>query len=120
MLFRSSAYFVLVFVLGGDLIFDWFELVELFRLYLGASLCILLFGSCYIVFYFLALATLSLLCWVIHVRGSIFFLVLVSNFLLIYDYGFFIIICLYCLCLKSSFLFFFTCIFSTHAVMHFV
>ena len=34
---------------------------------------------------------------------------LVSNFLLIYDYEFFIIICLYCL--KSRFLFFFTCIF---------
>ena len=45
---------------------------------------------------------------------------LVSNFLLIYDYEFFIIICLYCLCLKSRFLFFFTCIFSTHAVMLFV
>ena len=36
---------------------------------------------------------------------------LVSNFLLIYDYEFFIIICLYCLCLKSRFLFFFTYIF---------
>ena len=58
------------------------------------------------VFYFLALATLSLLCWVIHVRGSIFFVFLVSNILLIYDYEFFIIICLYCLCLKSRFSFF--------------
>ena len=45
------AFFVLVFVLGGDFIFNWLELVELFRLYR---------------------ATLSLLCWVIHVRGSIF------------------------------------------------
>ena len=44
------AFFVLVFVLGGDFIFDWLELVELFRLYLGASLCILLFSSCHIVF----------------------------------------------------------------------
>ena len=45
---------------------------------------------------------------------------LVSNFLLIFDYESFIIICLYCLYLKSRFLFFFTCIFfSTHAVMHF-
>ena len=43
------AFFVLVFVLGEILFFDWFELVELLRLYLGA-----------------------LLCWVIHVRGSIF------------------------------------------------
>ena len=32
------------------LFFDWFELVELFRLYLGASLCILLFSSCHFVF----------------------------------------------------------------------
>ena len=30
--------------LGGEFIFfDWLELVELFRLYLGASLCILPF-----------------------------------------------------------------------------
>ena len=43
--------------------------------------------------------------------GGAYFVVLVSNFLLIYDYEFFIIICLYCLCLKSRFLFFFTCIF---------
>ena len=44
------AFFVLVFVLGGDFIFDWLELVELFRLNLGASLCILSFSSCHIVF----------------------------------------------------------------------
>ena len=35
---------------GRFFFFDWFELVELFRLYLGASLCILLFSSCHIVF----------------------------------------------------------------------
>ena len=52
--------------------------------------------------------------------GGVYFVVLVSNFLLIYDYEFFIIICLYFLCLKSRFLFFFTCIFSIHAIMHFV
>ena len=46
------AFFVLAFVLGGDFIFDWLELVELFRLYLGASLC---------TFTFLALATFVLL-----------------------------------------------------------
>ena len=57
------------------------------------------------VFYLLALATLSLLYWVIHVRGSIF-CDSCFKFLLIYDYEFFIIICLYCLCLKSRFLFF--------------
>ena len=43
-------FFVLVFVLGGDFIFYWLELVELLRLYLGASLCILSFSSCHIVF----------------------------------------------------------------------
>ena len=47
------AYFVFVFVLGGEFTFDWLELVELFRLYLGASLCTLPF---------LALATLFLPC----------------------------------------------------------
>ena len=57
------AYLYLFLFLGGEFIFDWLELVELFRLYLGASLCILPF---------IALATLFLLCWVIHVRGSIF------------------------------------------------
>ena len=38
-------FFVLVFVLGGEfsLSFVWLELVELFRLYLGASLCTLPF-----------------------------------------------------------------------------
>ena len=56
------AFFVLVFVLGGDFIFDWLELVELFRLYLGASLSILSFSSYQIIFF----------CWIIHVRGSIF------------------------------------------------
>ena len=88
--------------LGGEFIFDWLELVELFRLYLGASLCTLSF---------LALATLFLPCWVIHVRGSIFFLFLVSNCLLIYDYEFFIVICLYCVLFDIKILFFFTCIF---------
>ena len=43
--------------------------------------------------------------------GGVYFVFLVSNFLLIYDYELFIIICLYCLCLKSRFLFFFTCTF---------
>ena len=67
------AYLVLVFVLGGGFTFDWLELVELFRLYLGTSLCILPF---------LAFATLFLLCWVIHVKGSLF---CVSCFKLLID-----------------------------------
>ena len=58
------AFFVLVFVLGGDFIFDWFELVELFRLYLGASLCILSFSSCHFVFTFLVTFELFKLCFV--------------------------------------------------------
>ena len=68
------AYFVLVFVFRGRVyFFDWLELVELFRLYLGASLCTLPF---------LALAMLFLPCWVIHVRGSLF---CVSCFKLLID-----------------------------------
>ena len=35
--------FVLVFVFRGRVYFCWLELVELFRLYLGASLCTLPF-----------------------------------------------------------------------------
>ena len=34
---------VLVLVFKGRVYFCWLEFVELFRLYLGASLCILLF-----------------------------------------------------------------------------
>ena len=37
------AYLYLFLFLGGEFIFDWLELVELFRLYLGASLCTLPF-----------------------------------------------------------------------------
>ena len=47
------AYLYLFLFLGGEFTFDWLELVELFRLYLGASLCTLPF---------LALATLFLPC----------------------------------------------------------
>ena len=94
--------------LGGDFIFYWLELVELFRLYLGASLCTLPFQLLPHCFYLVGLFML----------GGVYFVFLVSN-LQIYDYEFFIIICLYCLCLKSRFLLFFTCIFSTHTVMHF-
>ena len=52
--------------------------------------------------------------------GGVYFVFLVSNFLLIYDYEFFIVICLYCVLIEIKILFFFTCIFSTHAVMHFI
>ena len=102
---------MLVLIFRGRVYFCWLELVELFRLYLSASLCILPF---------LALATFVLPCWDIHVRGSIFFMFLVSNCLLTYVYEFFIDICLYCVLYEIKILFFFTCIFSTHAVMHFV
>ena len=43
------AYLYLFLFLGGEFTFDWLELVELFRLYLGASLCILSFSSCHFV-----------------------------------------------------------------------
>ena len=82
--------------------------MELFRLYLSASLCTL------------ALATFVLPCWVIHDRGSIFFLFLFSNCLLIYVYEFFIDICLYCVLFEIKILFYLLVFFSTHAVMHFV
>ena len=55
---------LVLFFFRGRVYFCWLELVELFRLYISASLCILLF---------LALATSVLTCWDIHVMGSIFF-----------------------------------------------
>ena len=64
-----------VFVFRGRVFFCWLELVELFRLYLGASLCN---------FTFLALSTFALCCWDIHDRGSIFVLY-VSCFKLLID-----------------------------------
>ena len=60
---------------GGEFYFCWLEPVELFRVYLDASL--------YFTF-FLALATFVLPCWDIHVRGSIFILY-VSCFKLLID-----------------------------------
>ena len=81
------AYFVLGFVFRGRVyFFDWLELVELFRLYLGASLCILHFWLLPHYFYFVRLFML----------GGVYFVFLVSDFLLIYDYEFFTVICLYC------------------------
>ena len=66
----------LCFCFQGESIFCfWLELVELFRLYLGVSLC---------TFTFLALATFALFCWDIHDRGSIFVLY-VSCFKLLID-----------------------------------
>ena len=44
-------------------------------------------------------------CWDIHVRGSIFFVFLVSNCLLTYIYEFFIDICLYCVLFEIKNLF---------------
>ena len=79
------------------------------RLYLGASLCIYLFSSCYI---FVGLFMLG---------GDTFIVLYVScfNCLLIYIYELFIDICRYCVLVGIKNLF---CLlgFSTHAVMHFV
>ena len=44
----------------------------------------------------------------------------VSNCLLIYVYEFFVDICLYCVLFKIKFFILFTCIFFTHAAMHFI
>ena len=73
------------------------------------------------VFYFLARAIFVLLCWDIHVRGSIFFYLYVScfNCLLTYFYEFFIDLCLYSVLFEIKILFYLL-VFSTHAVMHFV
>ena len=66
------------------------------------------------VLYLFSSSHIVLLCWVIHVRGSIF-CVLVSNCLLTYVYEFFIDICLYCVLFEIKiFYFFFTCIFFPH------
>ena len=45
-------------------------------------------------------------CWDIHVRGSIFFVFLVSNCLLTYIYEFFIDICFYCVLFEIKILFY--------------
>ena len=89
------------FVFRGRVYFCWFELVELFRLYLGASLCILPFQLLPHWFYLVGLFML----------GGVYFVFLVSNCLLIYVYEFFIDICLYCVLFEIKILFFFTCIF---------
>ena len=48
---RCFWHLYLFLFLGGEFIFCWLELVELFRLYLGASLCTLpFFSSCHICF----------------------------------------------------------------------
>ena len=39
--------------------------------------------------------------------GGVYFVFLVSNFLLIYDYEFFIVICLYCVLFEIKILFFY-------------
>ena len=62
-----------------------------------------LFSSCHIVFTLVGLFML----------GGVYFVFLVSNFLLIYDYEFFIVICLYCVLFEIKILFFFTYFFHT-------
>ena len=71
---------------------------------------------------FVALALLPHLFYLVglFMIGEYIFLILVSNCLLIYVYEFFFDICLYCVLFEIKFFILFTCIFSTHAVMHFV
>ena len=99
---RCFWHLYLFLFLGGEFIFCWLELVELFRLYLGASLCTLLFQLLPHLFYLVGL---------FMIREAYFFMFLVSNCLLIYVYEFFIDICLYCVLFEIMILFFFTCIF---------
>ena len=86
----------------------------------GACGVVYIVSRCFTLYFtFLALTTLFLLCWVIHVRGSIL-LFLVSNYLLIYVFEFFIDICLYYVLFEIKILFSLLVFFSTHVVMHFV
>ena len=94
---------------GESFFFCWLELVEFFRLYLGASLCIF-FSSCHICFILLGYSC----------QREYILLFLVSNCLLIYVYEFFIDICLYCVLFEIKILFSLLVFFSTYAVMHFV
>ena len=84
-----------MFCFQGEIIFCWLELVE-FRLYLGASHCILPFSSCNI---FVGLFML---------KGDTFIALYVScfNCLLIYIYELFIDICLYCVLFEIKDFFF--------------
>ena len=85
---HMRALFALVFVFRGRVFLCWLELVKLFRLYLGASLCTLLFQL-----------LPYLLCFIgIFMIGGVylFYMILVSNCLLTYVYMFFTDICLYC------------------------
>ena len=101
-----------VFVFRGSLfVFGWS--LWSFRLYLGTSFC---------TYAFLAL-TLSLMGY--SCKGEFYvwlvlYLFLVSNCLLIYIYELFIDICIYLCVVWNQEVILFTCIISTHAVMHFV
>ena len=100
------------FSFQGESISCWLELVE-FRLYLGASHCILPFQLLqFFFFFFVGLFMLG---------GDTFIALYVScfNCLLIYIYELFIDICLYCVLFEIKNLFCLL-VFSTHVVMHFV
>ena len=96
---------VLVFVYQRESLF----------LLVGACGVVQIVSRCFTLYFtFLALATFVLLCWDIHVRGSIFVLyVLVSNCLLTYVYEFFIDICLYCVLFEIKILFYLLVFFCT-------
>ena len=81
----------------GEFIFVGWSLWSCFRLYLGASLCILPFQLLPHLFYLVGIFML---------RGVYFFMFLVSNCLLIYVYEFFIDICLYCVLFEIKILFY--------------
>ena len=104
---------VLVLIFRRRVYFYWLELVELFILYLGVSLCTLPFYLLPHCFYFVRLFML----------GGVFFFFCVSCFKLLIDLWLWVLhyyMTLLCVVWNQDFIFF-TCIFfSTHAIMHFV
>ena len=102
---------VVLFSGGEHSIFVGQSLWSQFKLYLGASHCILPFQL---------LPHLFCSVGIFMLRGVYFYLYFSCfNCLLIYVYELFIDICLYCVLFKIKILFYLL-VFSTHAVMHFV
>ena len=88
---------------------------RVYFLLVGACGVVQIVSRCFILYFsFLAFTTFVLPCWVIHVRGSIFFMFLVSNCLLTYIYEFFIDICLYCVLFEIKILFYFIYLYFFH------
>ena len=107
---RCFWHLYLFLFLGGEFIFVGQSLWSCLDCIQVLHFVLYLFSSCHICFTLLGYSR----------QGEYILLFLVSNCLLIYVYQFFIDICLYYVLFEIKILFFFTCIFSTHAVMYFV